>query len=336
MNLKELNRIWHSFARRLKEPKQNAMPISMMAYLYLRRKIYLRFYQIPALQIPLSFDQKDSEHFAARIVVVVHCFYPDLMDELLSYTQNIPFPFKLCVSTDTDQKRSDILDLIRSYKIPNAEVRMTPNRGRDIAPKYITFRDVYCNHDYFLFLHSKKSPHTGSWGHEWRQYLLKSLTGSQAIVRSNLRILSDPRIGLVFPTPLNETLPSLRWGNNFKASFDLGEKMNIKVNPSFCRDYPDGSMFWGRVAAIRPLLDLKLSFEHFSIERGQLDGDTSHALERLVAYSALSEGLKGCRVGVGLPNRFLRKVNNDLELSDAIASCLDAQEKERREFESFL
>ena len=40
-------------------------------------------------------------------------------------------------------------------------------------------------------------------------------------------------------------------------------------------------MFWARSAALRPVLDLNLSFEDFPGESGQQDHTPAHALERL-------------------------------------------------------
>lgn len=47
-------------------------------------------------------------------------------------------------------------------------------------------------------------------------------------------------------------------------------------------NYPVGSMFWAKTNALVPLFDLNLKWEDFSEERGQTDGISAHALERLL------------------------------------------------------
>ena len=47
-----------------------------------------------------------------------------------------------------------------------------PNRGRDVAPKFFGFADVYQRYEIFLHLHTKKSPHGGNVLANWRDYLV--------------------------------------------------------------------------------------------------------------------------------------------------------------------
>jgi hypothetical protein len=49
-------------------------------------------------------------------------------------------------------------------------------------------------------------------------------------------------------------------------------------------------MFWARTAALRPLLDLGLSFGDFPPETGQTDGTLGHAIERLYLYACERAG----------------------------------------------
>jgi hypothetical protein len=49
-------------------------------------------------------------------------------------------------------------------------------------------------------------------------------------------------------------------------------------------------MFWARAAALRPLLELGLSFSDFPPETAQTDGTLGHAIERLYLYACERAG----------------------------------------------
>jgi lipopolysaccharide biosynthesis protein len=330
MSLTEISRIAQSVLRRFTNPEGNPLTIRQMSWMYIQRKMYLWFHPRPAIRVPFDFLIKDASP-PPRIAVVVHCFYSDLMGEILTHLQYIPFPFRLFVSTDREEKREEINSIMVQRGMRAEDLRVVPNRGRDIAPKYVAFQDVYDGCDYFLHLHSKKSPHTGVFGEKWRQFLLASLVGSTEIVRSNLRLLADSRVGLVFPVPMNDTAPELRWGSSFNASALLARRLGINIQSSFCFDYPDGAMFWGKPAAISSLLDLQLQLDDFPEERGQLDGCLQHAIERLVTNCAVEQGLWGCRVSAS--PACAQSIENEDALAKAISLCLTAQSEERLKYE---
>ena len=74
-------------------------------------------------------------------------------------------------------------------------------------------------------------------------------------------------------------------------------KSGITITPDSALDFPVGSMFWARSAALRPLLDLELSFEDFPAEVGQTDGTLAHAIERLYFYACEKSGLRWVHAG---------------------------------------
>jgi lipopolysaccharide biosynthesis protein len=213
----EIVKIYRSIQRRWNDPANNEMSIAQMSWWYLLRKAADLSTKKVLIQVPFATEAADAS--PGRIAVIVHCFYPDLLNEILDYISHIPYSHRIYISTDTDEKRDIIAATLEARGIENGEIRLTINRGRDIAPKYITFRDVYSDCDYFLHLHSKKSTHGGEGrGDQWRKQLLYSLLGSAEMIRSIFAILKDPRIGLVFPDPFDPTLASLRWSKNYEVS----------------------------------------------------------------------------------------------------------------------
>ncbi|MFX8660761.1 rhamnan synthesis F family protein, partial [Acinetobacter baumannii] len=76
-------------------------------------------------------------------------------------------------------------------------------------------------------------------------------------------------------------------------------------------DYPVGNMFWARTAALRPLLDGRITYDLFPPEQGQLDGTLAHAIERSVGLVARANGYRydecsalsqSVRIGMGNRN----------------------------------
>ena len=237
----------------------------------------------PSIGIPLLRHQSDIQF--EKVAVIAHVFYPELMPEMLRHIANIPVPVGLFVSTDTEEKRQAIVEHVSAVGgFIEADVRLVPNRGRDVAPKLIAFRDVYNKYPAFLHLHSKKSPHGGSVYQGWREYLLTELIGSRDIASSNLMLLSDPIVGLVYPEHAEFIKPVINWGYNFDIAQALLERVGVQLETSHVLEFPSGSMFWARSEALKPLLDLGLSWEDFPPEKGQIDGTTAHAIERTMLY----------------------------------------------------
>jgi lipopolysaccharide biosynthesis protein len=226
----------------------------------------------------------------ASIAVVCHLFHAELADEIRHYLNNIPVPADIFLSTDTDAKRAAVARVFEDWGGGSVELRLTPNRGRDIAPKLVGFKDVHERYQLVLHLHSKRSAHDEVLA-PWRTFLLENLLGSPAIVRSVFEIFArSPRTGIVFPQYYEYLRHWLDWGSNFPAAQRLAERMGMSLRADAALDFPTGSMFWARGAALRPLLDLGLSFDDFPAETGQTDGTLAHAIERLFLHSCERAG----------------------------------------------
>ena len=175
-------------------------------------------------------------------------------------------------------------------------IRVFENRGRDIAPKLVGFRDVYDRYEFMLHLHSKETPHVAEHRY-WRQYLLETLVGSTAIVRSVFEIFSQaPKVGIVAPQHFELVAGVDDWGPNFSIGRQLAARMGFDVAQDNALDFPSGSMFWARAAALKPLMQLNLSFADFPPESGQIDGTISHAIERLYFFAAEKSGFDWLKI----------------------------------------
>ncbi len=230
-----------------------------------------------AFEIP--FVQAIS-HSVPRVAVIAQIFYVEYAEEMLRYFRNITVPADLYIATDTEEKRDALRLVFESFAGGSVEIRVTPNRGRDIGPKLVAFRDVYTRYEHFLQVHTKRSPHGGDALSSWRGYLLEHLVGSREIVDANLALLTTDNIGIVFPQHMAEVRGVLNWGYDFRLAKDLLARAGIQLSKNQLLEFPSGSMFWARSDALRRLLALNLSFDDFDEEQGQVDGTLAHAIER--------------------------------------------------------
>ncbi|MBU6525669.1 hypothetical protein OGR47_01405 [Methylocystis sp. MJC1] len=247
-----------------------------------------------SLEVPFAFEPLSPRKGA--IAAIVHAYYPEILSLVLERLENIPGAVDLFVSTNSEEKRLAIEEICRGWRKGKVDVRITPNRGRDIAAKFFGFRDVYANYGLFIHLHTKRSPHGGEALARWCDYLLDHLLGSPEIVRSILAIFDDPKIGVVFAQHLFELRGILNWGYDYDLARGLMKRMGVEIDKNMVLEFPSGSMFWGRSAAFRPLLDLDLDFEDFPEEGGHVDGTLAHAIERCLLMIAESKGFEWYKV----------------------------------------
>ncbi len=219
-----------------------------------------------------------------------HLFHAEMALEVRYYLRNLPTPADLYLSTDTDEKRGIVQAAFADWDRGSVELRVMPNRGRDIAPKLIGFADVYAGYDLVLHLHSKKSDHA-TFLTPWRSFLFENLLGSAAVVSSIFDAFARlPDLGMVAPQHYEAIRRWLGWNGNFNQARSLAQRMGIILSPRRALDFPSGSMFWARPAALQPLLDLNLTFDDFPDEGAQLDHTPAHVIERLYFYCCERSG----------------------------------------------
>lgn len=252
----------------------------------MRRISFMKSRQPGGLQID---ELEDCPHIAVHL----HLFYTELLDEFLNYFQNIPCPFDLYISC---MKGADKEEIQRKAKasleqLNRIEIRFCKNRGRDIAPFYVTFGRELMHYPYLLHVHSKKSRHIEKGGADWRIFSLQNLLGSREHVEEILRrFAEEPDVGLVYPD-WHPDIPMI--GYTWMANGAQGRKLLMQMGIP-CEDgiffYPTGSFFWARTDAILPLFQKNFSLRDFPREKGQIDGTLAHVLERAISFVVKSRG----------------------------------------------
>ncbi len=251
-----------------------------------------------AINMPMYNTKRDKNK---RLAVVAHLYYTDLWNEIKPKLANINEPFDLFVTLN--KRDADFIP-----KIDNKNVKVVtyvvPNRGRDVLPfLFVARRLRAAGYEYILKVHSKKSVHRKD-GSSWFSEVIDSLLPDVATVDSIIATLQDGSTGLVGPANHLVSLKRHMGSNKFiledliKRAFnkDLAHEV---ISHSEKYPYFGGTMFWARLDALDPILDLNLMPDDFQSEHGQIDGTMAHALERLIGVSSWIEGRKLFRSSIG-------------------------------------
>jgi glycosyltransferase involved in cell wall biosynthesis len=225
-----------------------------------------------------------------------HFHYPELAEDLVSKIAVNVSRCDLLLSTDDDGKANILRKATERYRQGEVVVRLGPNRGRDVGPFLTAFgEDILARYDIVGHVHGKRSLFARAssdpeLGERWREFLWQNLIGGLHPMIDVIigRFAADGELGLVFADDphLND------WDGNREVAEALAARMSLKepLPPFF--DFPVGSMFWARTAALKPLFDLKLGWDDYPKEPIANDGTLLHALERLFPFVARAAGYR--------------------------------------------
>jgi lipopolysaccharide biosynthesis protein len=243
-----------------------------------------------------------------RICIQVHLYHIDLIDEIITNLNYIPFQFHCFISTDTDEKINIIQNKFER-ECKNAcgvYISRFENRGRDVAPFIEQMNKNINNYEYILHIHSKKSLTSDGYGDEWRKYLFKHLLGStENIYHIFTEFTVHKDLGLIFPPTFGAVIPHMLWGTDIqqgkKNVQDFLERIDVPTSLGDEPEFAAGNMFWARVKSIKKVFDADIGQNDFPTEDNQKDMTLAHAIERSWVYIAKDKGYT-----------FKRALNTDL------------------------
>ena len=186
----------------------------------------------------------------------------------------------------------EVQELTRCYA-GSVDIRMVPNRGRDFAPLLTTFGPTLLrDYDIVGHVHTKKTVDVADAAmiHRWRTFLVENMLGSKSAMVDLIigRMAEDPMIGMVFPDEPN----FVGWGRNRPFAESLRARLGLSSELPQHFVFPVGTMFWARVDALRPLIELGLAAGDYPPEPLPYDGSMLHALERLLPFVAQQQGYR--------------------------------------------
>lgn len=247
---------------------------------------------------PLASARRDDAAGTVRAVLHGHFHYPELVDDLLARLSKNHCRPHLILTCDTEAKAERLRSALKPYQ-GTWQVRLVPNQGRDIGPLLTDIADVIRSGEYDVIghVHGKRSHSTDPLlGERWRDFLFENLIGGRfAVVDTAMAAFAgDASLGLL----MAEDPHVVGWDANLEIAQALAQRMGISepLPPQF--DFPLGTMFWARTEALKPLLELGLTFDDYPREPAPDDGTVLHAIERLVPFAVRRAGFNvaGLRV----------------------------------------
>lgn len=226
-----------------------------------------------------------------RTAVIVHLFYLELLDEIISYLRSIPVKFDLYISVVTLSAAFEVEQKLKRFTNANVYVYCVENKGRDVAP-FISLLNTSILDRYTSVckIHSKKSLYSDQ-GTNWRQRIYDELLGNTTRVLSILdRFEKDPYMGLIGPEQsylINEEF----WGANKDKVQELCLKVGIEKE-NVVLGFFAGTMFWFNPRAINSIKELRITIDDFDSEKGLQDGTLAHAIERVFVLFARHHNYK--------------------------------------------
>ncbi|MGX5680783.1 glycoside hydrolase family 99-like domain-containing protein [Schumannella luteola] len=234
-----------------------------------------------------------------RVGIVLHVFYPELLDELIDGLSEMPVEFDLLVTNASGEDLQ--IDEARMPQLREARVLPVENRGRDILPLvHLVNAGLLNPYEVIGKFHTKRStwraehPELDGTGDDWRSSLLGDLLTGDAARHALSRLAANPDVGIVTSTA--SVLGPEFWGDNEDVARELLLRLQLPLEPASLR-FAAGSMYWVRGFVLQGLWGLALTASDFEEEAGHTNGTVAHAMERLIGVLAAEAGLRVVETG---------------------------------------
>ena len=250
-----------------------------------------------------SSSNEDIPENNLNIGIHLHLYNVEQAPMYVSELKNAPYNFDLLISVVDDKYKKVAEKYFNQNVLPMSRqiiVKAFPNRGRDVAPWLVGFRNELEAYDVVCHVHTKKSGHF-TWGNNWSEYLVDNLISPSAFKEIIKSFNRQNDLGVVFP-PIYKSIYKF-WVKNHYSHMGINGLMGvckqllnkIKIDKNLDRNsvfFSVGNMFWYRREALTPLYDLNLKYNDFPPEPIPVDGTIAHAVERLHSIVAEYKGYK--------------------------------------------
>lgn len=234
-----------------------------------------------------------------KVALFMHLYFDDLAETSLRYAQSMPPFADIYITTNTEEKKKIFEEKFANLVCHKLEIRVVPNRGRDVSSLLVSLKDVVPQYDIACFYHDKKSGQVapGSVGEAFGYKCAENVLYNQDFVYRVLDTFEkNPRLGLLSPPEPNhaEYFASLghEWFNNYGNTKELADRLKLTIPMDESKEpiAPLGSVFWFRVDAMRILHEYPWKYEDFPEEPLPIDSTISHAIERIRPFVVQQAG----------------------------------------------
>ncbi|MCS0497831.1 glycosyltransferase [Ancylobacter sp. MQZ15Z-1] len=212
----------------------------------------------------------------------IHAYFTDRLAEVAERLAGNRTRPDLFVSIGEGASAEQVRAVFRHYG-GAVTVNHAPNAGRDIGPFLTAFGpQMVAEYDVVGHIHIKRSGQLKSTDFvaAWSDFLFENMLGGAqggAMLDLIMKTMQDePRVGLVYPDDPHV----FGWTRNLRAASRIAARMGHESLPRMI-NFPIGTMFWMRSAALKPFVDLNLDWSDYPREPLADDGTDLHALERL-------------------------------------------------------
>lgn len=235
----------------------------------------------------------------SKIALIFHVYFEDLLTQTFNYIVNMPKIADIYITTDTCEKKSKIKFFAEKSGVENVEIRIIPNKGRDISSLLVGVKDIIHNYEVVCFAHDKKAGQISpkSVGVSFAYKCYENVLANEKYIFNILNTFAThPRLGMLVPPEPNHGIYFQviggEWGNNYEMTKNLKEELKVKVPMDISKSpiAPFGTMFWFRPEALKSLYAKDWDYIDFPDEPNAEDGTILHAIERIYPFIVQSEG----------------------------------------------
>lgn len=218
-----------------------------------------------------------------KAAIQLHIYYPEMAADLIYRIGRSKSRPDIFVSVPTEQALIAVQKDFMAFNDRKVVIRIVPNRGRDIGPILTEFAAELEEYEVIGHFHTKKSLQYANriMVKSWNNFLAENVLGGKKamidVILQNME--NDSELGLVFP----DDPDVIGWTKNRDQAVALMKRMGINAKlPERFINFPVGTMFWARTAALQPLFDLKIDWTDYPEEPTPVDGTILHAIERIL------------------------------------------------------